>query len=110
MPALFAQSAELWPGDYIGITPDSKFVLPVNNIGFFSAKDSVIYGCLKVLSEGKRFNIKNAYEYDLAFAIDSAADGKIKIVRSRPSSAYKFLTESLESPDCSGSYDVATNV
>jgi hypothetical protein len=109
-PALFAQSAVLWPSQYSGMSPDSKLGLPVNNIGFLSEADGLIYGCLKVISGGRRFSINNAYEYDIGFAIESAVEGKIKIVKSRPFRGYALLNKRLESPDCSGSYDITTNL
>jgi len=62
------------------------------------------------MSEGRRFGIDNTYEYGLGFSIESAVEDKIKIVKSIPFSGYALLKKSLESPDCSGSYDVTTNL
>ena len=101
-----SQSAVLWPSQYNGMKPDSKLGLPVNNISFLSKADGLIYGCVKLMSEGRRLGINNTY--DLGFAIESAS--KIKIVKSRPFAGYALLNKSLESPDCSGSYDVATKL
>ena len=105
-----SQPTVLWPGQYNGMKPDSKLSLPVNNISFLSKADGLIYGCLKVMSEGRRFGTDNTYEYDLGFSIESAVEGKIKIVKSRPFAGYALLNKGLESPDCSGSYDVTTNL
>ena len=105
-----SQPTVLWPSQFNGMKPDSKLSLPVNNISFLSKADGLIYGCLKVMSEGRRFGIDNTYEYDLGFSIESAVEGKIKIVKIRPFAGYALLNKSLESPDCSGSYDVATNI
>ena len=109
-PTLFSQPADLWPSKYNGVSPDSKLGLPVNNISFLSEVDGLIYSCLKVMSEGQRFSSNNVYEYDIGFAIESAAEGKIKIVKSRPFKGYLLLNKSLESPDCSGSYNIAENL
>ena len=44
-------SDEEWPSPYNGVTPDPSFGLAFNNIGVFSASDSIIYTCLRMYTE-----------------------------------------------------------
>lgn len=107
---LYAHAKDEWPSLYSGITPDSSLALEFNNIGSLHAADAVIYTCLRIYSGGLPSSIDGISEFDIGFQLVSAEEGILRITKSRPFNATNALNENNEPPDCSGIFEVTTNI
>lgn len=99
-----------WPVPYSGITPAASLGLMLNNISALNPQDGRIYSCLRILSNGTQSSFQGVDRYDIAFEILSATEGTIGAVLAKPFNATGALNENGELPDCSGSFDLVTNI
>lgn len=99
-----------WPGQFNGTTPSSNLNLSVNNIGVFNLADQLIYACLQITTNGIASSLNGVERFDVAFELAAAAQGTIRIVRTRPFNAGGALNAAGETPSCSGSFDTTSGV
>lgn len=99
-----------WPGKFNGVTPANELNLAFNNIGVFSLEDQLIYTCLRVSENGIASSLGGVEKFDVVFEMASAAQGAIKLVRTRPFNEGGALNNSGEEPSCSGVFDTALGV
>lgn len=99
-----------WPGPYSGVTPDNSLGLDFNNISALNPQDGLIYSCLKILANGQPSSFQGIQQYEIAFEIVSTETGLVKVAQVRPFNSAGALNENGQLPDCSGSFDLSTNV
>ncbi|MFK7865443.1 MAG: hypothetical protein AB8B95_14600 [Pseudohongiellaceae bacterium] len=96
-----------WPSVFNGQAPRPALNLSLNNIGYFNAADQTLYTCLKILNNAVASSLNGVEKFDVAFGVSTSADSDIRLVRTRPFNLQAALTDSGETPSCSGSFDVA---
>ena len=98
-----------WPAQYNGVEPDSKWGLAFNNIGYFDGKESMIYNCTRLQTNGKNITAQ-PNKIGLAVNLISIEDAKFKIVDSRIFNSANLPNSAGISPDCSGRFETLNNV
>ena len=107
---LFVHAKSDWPADYSGVTPPALLGLSYNNIGNFNSADNLIYTCVRTLENGIPTAIGGIEKYDIAMKIISYELGIIQITNSRLFNSDGVRNESNELPDCSGMFELSTNL
>ena len=107
---LDATDAFQWPSPYNGVTPDSSLGLAFNNIGVFSAIDSIIYACLRLFADGLASSANGISQFDIGLKVISLSEATVQITRYREFNAIGAFNENAESPDCSGKFETTTGV
>ena len=105
-----SEATEEWPSPYNGVTPDSSFGLASNNIGVFSANDSIIYACLRIFTDGLPGSAGGISEFDVNLTLVSLDEATVQITQSREFNSLDSLNENAEFPDCSGKFETTTSV
>jgi hypothetical protein len=98
------------PSPYNGVTPDSSLGLAFNNIGVFSASDSLIYACLRIFTDGLPGSVNGVSEFDIGLTVVSLDEATVQITQYREFNAIGALNENVELPDCSGKFETMTSV
>ena len=104
------EPTEEWPSPYNGITPDSSSGLAFNNIGVFSASDSIIYTCLRVFTDGLPGSVGGISEFDIGLKVVSLSEATVQITKFREFNAIGALNENAQIPDCSGIFETTTGI
>ena len=99
-----------WPSPYNGVTPDSSLGLAFNNIGVFSASDSIIYTCLRIFTDGLPGSAGGISEFDIGLTVVSLDEATVQITKYREFNTIGALNENVELPDCSGKFETTTSV
>ena len=99
-----------WPSLYNGVTPDSSLGLAFNNIGVFSASDSIIYTCLRIFTDGLPGSVDGISEFDIGLTVVSLDEATVQITKYREFNTIGALNENVELPDCSGKFETTTSV
>ena len=99
-----------WPSPYNGVTPDSSLGLAFNNIGVFSASDSMIYTCLRIFTDGLPGSAGGISEFDIGLTVVSLDEATVQITKYREFNTIGALNENVELPDCSGKFETTTSV
>ena len=99
-----------WPSPYNGVTPDSSSGLAFNNIGVFSASDSIIYTCLRVFTDGLPGSVGGISEFDIGLKVVSLSEATVQITKFREFNAIGALNENAQTPDCSGIFETTTGI
>jgi hypothetical protein len=99
-----------WPSPYNGVTPDSSLGLAFNNIGVFSASDSIIYTCLRIFTDGLPGSAGGISEFDIGLTVVSLDEATVQITQYREFNTIGALNENVELPDCSGKFETTTSV
>ena len=99
-----------WPSPYNGVTPDSSSGLAFNNIGGFSASDSIIYTCLRVFTDGLPGSVGGISEFDIGLKVVSLSEATVQITKFREFNAIGALNENAQIPDCSGIFETTTGI
>jgi len=99
-----------WPSPYNGVTPDSSLGLAFNNIGVFSASDSIIYTCLRIFTDGLPGSAGGISEFDIGLTVVSLNEATVQITKFREFNVIGALNENVELPDCSGKFETTTSV
>ena len=89
-------STDEWPSPYNGVTPDSSFGLAFNNIGVFSASDSIIYTCLRVFTDGLSGSVGGISEFDIGLKVVSLSEATVQITKFREFNAIGALNENAQ--------------
>jgi len=104
------EPTEEWPSPYNGITPDSSFGLAFNNIGVFSASDSIIYVCLRIFTDGLPSSVNGVSQFDMRLKVASLSEATVQITKFREFNSNGALNEDAQTPDCSGIFETTTGV
>ena len=99
-----------WPSPYNGVTPDSSLGLAFNNIGVFSASDSIIYTCLRVFTDGLPGSVGGISEFGIGLRVVSLSEATVQITKFREFNTIGALNENAQTPDCSGKFETTTGI
>ena len=110
LPRLNIRDAFQWPSPYNGVIPDSSLGLAFNNIGVFSASDSMIYTCLRIFTDGLPGSAGGISEFDIGLTVVSLDEATVQITKYREFNTIGALNENVELPDCSGKFETTTSV
>ena len=99
-----------WLSPYNGVTPDSSLGLAFNNIGVFSASDSMIYTCLRIFTDGLPGSAGGISEFDIGLTVVSLDEATVQITKYREFNTIGALNENAELPDCSGKFETTTGI
>jgi len=99
-----------WPSPYNGVTPDVSLGLAFNNIGVFSASDSIIYTCLRIFTDGLPASVNGIGQFDIGLTVVSLDEGTVQITKFREFNVIGALNENVELPDCSGKFETTTGI
>lgn len=75
LPLILSLTNGLHPTN--GVTPDSSSGLAFNNIGVFSASDSIIYTCLRVFTDGLPGSVGGISEFDIGLKVVSLSEATV---------------------------------
>jgi len=89
---------------------DHTFGLAFNNIGVFSASDSIIYTCLRVFTDGLPGSVDGMRELDIGLEVVSQSEATVQITTFREFNAIGALNENAQTPDCSCKFETTTGV
>ena len=110
LPRLNIRDAFQWPSPYNGVIPDSSLGLAFNNIGVFSASDSMIYTCLRIFTDGLPGSAGGISEFDVGLTVVSLDEATVQITKYREFNTIGALNENAELPDCSGKFETTTGI
>ena len=99
-----------WPSPYNAVTPDSSYGLEFNNVGVFSASDSIIYTCLRIFTDGLSGSVGGISEFDIGLRVVSLSEATVQITKFREFNAIGALNENAQTPDCSGKFETTTGI
>lgn len=98
-----------WPDHFNGVRPDQSLGLSFNNISEYRTTDFTLYACVEVRNFGQPGQINGVSQFDVALSLVENVNGQIIVTNAKPFNATKSLTVARELPDCSGSFETATN-
>lgn len=99
-----------WPDPYNGVAPQSALSLQLNNIGLYEAKSGAISTCVKIYDGGEPSEFNGVTQYDIIFSVIDEQTGNIQYTNARPFNEIEKLNSDEELPDCSGTYDIDSNI
>ena len=99
-----------WPDPYNGVAPQSALSLELNNIGLYEATSGAIATCVKIYDGGEPSEFNGVTQYDIVFNVIDEQTGNIQYTNARPFNEIEKLTSDEELPDCSGTYDIDSNI
>jgi len=99
-----------WPESYNGVAPQSALSLELNNIGLYEATSGAIATCVKIYDEGEPSEFNGVTQYDIIFSVIDEQTGNIQYTNARPFNEIEKLNSDEELPDCSGTYDIDSNI
>lgn len=99
-----------WPSPFNGVAPDPDLGLPHNNISVLYEAERKIYACARVFEGGEQSSLNGVERLDIVFDIVDYENGVIRVLGSRSFNEAGALTVGGESPDCSGIYEVDTDL
>lgn len=100
---------DIYTGAFNGTKPDPSLSIPVNNIGVISTHNWRIYSCIRVLQNGEPAVHEGMDRLDLTLEITSMDAGSVRVLAARQFNANGEHNADGMLPDCSGSFDLATN-
>jgi polyhydroxybutyrate depolymerase len=105
---LYKKSKDGWPSDFNGVIPPKELGLSLNNVGFYDALEGLVYSCLRLTNNGEPYSFEGVSDFDVAFTITDALNGKIKLLKYRAFNSGEVLNKDFELPNCSGELEIST--
>jgi cyclophilin family peptidyl-prolyl cis-trans isomerase len=97
-----------WPSAFNGVVPDARLNRG-NNIGYLRPEDGLIYSCLAIQTNQLPDTLNGVGRFDIAFEVVSLEAGTMRVLKTRPFNPGNALTQSGETPSCSGAFETTTN-
>ncbi|MGM0633306.1 MAG: leucine-rich repeat domain-containing protein [Pseudomonadota bacterium] len=102
--------APVWPGPFNGVAPDPVLSLPLNNIGVLDRSTDRLYSCVRFLMNGQQSQFDGFERMDITFDVLPGDELTLKVLEVRAFNPDNALTASSELPDCSGTFELSTEV
>ena len=96
--------------NYEPTTAKSALSLELNNIGLYEATSGAVATCVKIYEGGEPSAFNGVTQYDIVFNVIDQQTGNIQYTNARPFNEIEKLTSDGELPDCSGTYDIGSNL
>ena len=103
-------SEEEFSADYNGIPAPSFLSKNLNSISVFDAEKLKLRSCIKLTLNGEPYLLDGYQRYDMNFDLASVDEATFKLVKFRPFNVEGAFDQFGESPDCSGQFELSTNV
>jgi len=104
------QPSRTWPAPYNGITPPLNSGIDLNNIGVLDDMSSTLFSCVNIVNNGSISHLDGIEQFDIIFNLLNFSAGTIRVTNTRKFNETGALNESFESPDCSGFYDLSSQI
>ena len=104
-----ADSDEEFATDYNGIIAPSFLSENFNTISVFDMSKMKLRSCVRLTLNGEPYLLEGYQRYDMNFNLLSLDDLTFRLAKFRPFNVGASLTQSGESPDCSGQFELSTN-
>ena len=104
-----ADSDEEFATDYNGIIAPSFLSENFNTISVFDMSKMKLRSCVRLTLNGEPYSLEGYQRYDMNFNLLSLDDLTFRLAKFRPFNVGGSLTQSGESPDCSGQFELSTN-
>ena len=104
-----ADSDEEFATDYNGIIAPSFLSENFNTISVFDMSKMKLRSCVRLTLNGEPYVLEGFQRYDMNFNLLSLDDLTFRLAKFRPFNVEGSLTQSGESPDCSGQFELSTN-
>ncbi len=99
-----------WPAPYNGVTPPNSANMHINNIAVLDTSNTTLHSCVRIVKNGMPDNLDGIERFDINFSVLDLATGLIQVADIRAFNTAGALNENFELPDCSGQFDLNTNV
>ena len=96
--------------DCNGIPAPSFLSKNLDSISLFDAEKLKLRSCIKLTLNGEPHLLDGHQRYDMNFDLASVDEGTFKLVKFRPFNVGGAFDQVGESPDCSGQFELSTNV
>lgn len=106
----YYQPTDLWPAAFNGVAPPRHLGISLNNIGVLQTDRMELHTCVNILENGMQSNLGGIEKFDLVFSILDIDEGRVQAIRSRPFNQQSSVTDELDTPDCSGSYESVSGI
>ena len=103
-------SEEEFSSDYNGISAPSFLSKNLNSISVFDAEKLKLRSCIKLTLNGEPYLLDGYQRYDMNFDLANVDEATFKLVKFRPFNVEGAFDQFGESPDCSGQFELSTNV
>lgn len=103
-------SEEEFSSDYNGIPAPSFLSKNLNSISVFDAEKLKLRSCIKLTLNGEPYLLDGYQRYDMNFDLANVDEATFKLVKFRPFNVEGAFDQFGESPDCSGQFELSTNV
>ena len=67
-----------------------------------------VYSCLRLTNNGEPYSFEGVSDFDVAFIITDALNGRIKLLKYRAFNSGEVLNKDFELPNCSGELEIST--
>lgn len=103
-------SEEEFSADYNGILAPSFLPGDLNAVSVFDMAKLKLRSCIKLTLNGQPYLLDGYQRYDMNFNLLNVDEATFNLVKFRPFNVNGFLNQFGESPDCSGQFELSTNV
>lgn len=104
------QPSRTWPAPYNGITPPRNESIKLNNIGTLDDSNSTLFSCINIVNNGSKSHLDGIEQFDIIFTLLDFPTDTIRVTNTRKFNETGALNELFESPDCSGFYDLSSQI
>jgi len=105
-----ADSEEEFSADYNGILAPSFLSGDLNTVSVFDMAKLKLRSCIKLTLNGQPYLLDGYQRYDMNFNLVNVDEATFNLVKFRPFNVNGSLNQFGESPDCSGQFELSTNV
>lgn len=103
------QTNELSSRYFRTFSPSANLNILHNNIGFYDIRESKIFSCAKIQTDGVNSSLQGVTEYSLSISVETGAGYKFYIREAVPFNPNKITNQNGKMPTCSGTFDTSSN-
>ncbi len=104
------ETEEEFVTEYNGIAAPSFLSEEINTVSVFDMKKLKLRSCIRLTLGGEPYLLNGFERYDMNFNLLSLDDLTFRLVDFRPFNINESLNQSGEAPDCSGQFELSSNV
>jgi len=104
------ETEEEFVTEYNGIAAPSLLSEEINTVSVFDMKKLKLRSCIRLTLGGEPYLLNGFERYDMNFNLLSLDDLTFRLVDFRPFNVNESLNRSGEAPDCSGQFELSSNV
>ena len=104
------ETEEEFVTEYNGIAAPSFLSEEINTVSVFDINKLKLRSCIRLTLEGEPYSLNGYEQYDMNFNLLSLVDLTFKLVDFRPFNLNGSSNQFGETPDCSGQFELSSNV